>query len=168
MGVGLAASFRRMLVASFACALLGARAAWAQPSEADRLAGARALFSEALRDEEAGRLSDALQKFERVREVRDTAPVEYRIGSCNEGLGKPVAAYVAYRDAIALGQDDANSLDVVRGALDRLDALGHHVARLILVLPEGAPRTRRFGSTTLRFRTTRSPGLSPSNRAPTS
>jgi len=28
---------------------------------------------------------------------------------------------------------------VVRGALDRLDALGHHVARLILVLPEGAP-----------------------------
>jgi hypothetical protein len=139
MGIGLAANSRRVLVAFSACALLGAHAAWAQPSDTDRLVAARALFSEALRDEEAGRFADALQKFQRVRDVRDTAPVEYRIGSCNEGLGKPVAAYAAYRDAIALGQDDANNLDVVHGALDRLDALGHHIARLTLVLPEGVP-----------------------------
>jgi len=139
MGVGLAASSRRVLVAFFACAFMGAPAAWAQPADADRLAAARALFSDALRDEEAGRFPDALQKFERVREVRDTAPVEYRIGTCHEGLGKPARAYAAYRDAVALGQDDANNLDVVRGALDRLDALGHRVARLTLVLPEGVP-----------------------------
>jgi hypothetical protein len=139
MGVGLAASSRRVLVALFACALLGARTVSAQPSDTEGLAAARALFSEALRDEEAGRFADALQKFQRVREVRDTAPVEYRIGSCHEGLGHRVAAYAAYRDAVALGQDDANNLDVVRGALDRLDALGHYVARLTLVLPEGVP-----------------------------
>jgi hypothetical protein len=128
-----------MLVAFVACASFVTPAARAQPADSDRLAAARALFAEALRDEEGGRFSDALQKFTRVREVRDTAPVEYRIGSCDEGLGKPAAAYAAYRDAIALGQGDANSLEVVRGALDRLDALGPHVAQISLVLPDGVP-----------------------------
>jgi hypothetical protein len=139
MGVGLGANSRHRVVAFLACALLGARVARAQPSDADRLPAARALFADALRDEEAGKFSDALDKFERVREVRDTAPVEYRIGSCQEGLGKPAAAYAAYREAIALGQDDASNLDVVRGALDRLDTLGRRVARLTLVLSPGAP-----------------------------
>jgi hypothetical protein len=65
-------------------ALLTTRAAPAQSSDLDR---ARALFAEALSDQEAGRTAMALEKYRRVAEVRDTAQVEYRIGTCLEGLG---------------------------------------------------------------------------------
>jgi hypothetical protein len=144
MGVGLGVGTRRMLVASLACAtccLLDGQAACSQPDDAgaDSLAAARALFADGVRDEEAGRFSEALEKFLHVREVRDTAPVEYRVGSCEEGIGKSTAAYTAYRQAIALGQGDSTNLEVVRAAVDRLDALGHRVARLMLALPDGAP-----------------------------
>src|ERR1019366_8707267 len=73
--------------------------AWAQSVAAptpDPLVAARALFAEALQDEEAGRFAVALEKFERVRAVRDTASIEYRIASCHEGLGEPAEAYRAY------------------------------------------------------------------------
>src|ERR1700689_5468470 len=106
---------------------------------ADPLAPARALFAEALRDEDAQRFSDALQKFQRVRSVRDTAPIEYRIGACYEGLGQPLPALAAYREATLLGQGDPQSADVVTASLDRLQALAKHLARLTLVLPSPSP-----------------------------
>jgi hypothetical protein len=116
--------------------------AWAQAPEnssAEELAAARFLFAEALRDEQAQRFLDALQKFQRVRAVRDTASIEYRIGSCYDGIGQAVPAYEAYRDAIVLGQGDARSADVVSAAAGRLQVLTRHVARLKLALPEVAP-----------------------------
>lgn len=119
-----------------------ATSARAQPvadASADDLAAARAVFAEALRDEEAKHFVDALQKLLRVRAVRDTAPVEYRIGACHEGLAQSVAAYNAYRQAVALGQDDARTADVVRAARDRMQALNPRVARLVLALPSLAP-----------------------------
>jgi hypothetical protein len=101
----------------------------------DPLAVARALFSEALQDEEAGRFAVALAKFEQVRAVRDTASIEYRVATCHEGLGEPALAYGAYRAAIALGRDDPQSADVSVAASGRLDALGKRVARLTLLTP---------------------------------
>jgi hypothetical protein len=123
-------------------ALLLASTAHAQPpgpAGPDALATARALFSEALRDEEAGRFGDALAKFERVRAVRDTASIEYRIGSCYEGLGQPAPAYRAYLAAQALGASDPQGAEVSHAASDRLDALGRQLARLTLILPNPAP-----------------------------
>ncbi len=117
-------------------------AARAQPHASpspDPLAAARALFGEALRDEEAGRFADALEKFERVRAVRDTASIEYRIGSCYEGLGEPALAFRAYLVARALGSDDPQGADASHAASDRLDALAKHVARLTLAMPSPAP-----------------------------
>ena len=96
----------------------------ARPTGPDPLAAARALFADALHDEEAGRFADALEKFERVRAVRDTASIEYRIGSCYEGLGQPAPAFRAYLAAQALGASDPQGADVSRAASDRLDALG--------------------------------------------
>jgi hypothetical protein len=124
------------------CAALVHRGAWAQTgadSGADELAAARSLFAEALRDEEAKRFLDALEKFQRVRAVRDTASIEYRIGSCYERLGRTVAAYVAYHDATLLGRGDERSADVVKAAIERLESLATHLARLTLVLPEPTP-----------------------------
>jgi len=134
---------RRGVVASLVASALtiGVSGARAQPAAApaDPLAPARALFAEALSDEQAHRFSDALQKFQRVGTVRDTASVEYRIGTCYEGLGQPLPAFDAYRKATVLGQSDPESVDVVAAAGDRLRALGKHLARLTLVLPSPAP-----------------------------
>jgi len=115
-----------------------ARAQSAAAPTPDPLAAARALFAEALQDEEAGRFAVALEKFERVRAVRDTASIEYRIASCHEGLGEPAEAYRAYDAAEALGRQDPQSADVARAASARRDALAKQVARLTLV-PPGPP-----------------------------
>jgi hypothetical protein len=132
--------FRRVTTVAL-CVTLHAQVVRAQsagPPSGDDLAGARALFADALRDEEANRFVDALDKFQRVRAVRDTAAIEYRIGTCYEGLGRAAPAYIAYRDATVLGQDDARSADVVAAAVDRLHALAKRVGWLSLVLPGGA------------------------------
>ena len=136
---------RTALVIGFAplLVLLVATVAGAQasaPPSPDPLAAARALFGEALRDENAERFGEALEKFERVRAVRDTPSIEYRIGSCYEGLGDAVLAFRAYLAAQALGQGDPQSRDVLRAASDRLDGLAKRVARLTLVMPSpGSP-----------------------------
>ncbi len=109
------------------------------PPSGDALNQARALFAEALRDENARRYDVALDKFRRVSRVKDTAPVEYRIGSCYEGLGQWAHAYEAYRAAVEVGQGEAGSGEVVKAAQGRMDALGTRVARLTLTLPAGAP-----------------------------
>ncbi|HTB73953.1 MAG TPA: hypothetical protein VK762_11950 [Polyangiaceae bacterium] len=125
-----------------ACAALAASVASAQvpaPADPDPIAAARALFAQALGDEEAGRFALALDEFQRVRAVRDTAAVEYRIGSCYEGLGQPAPAFRAYLAAQVLGASDPLAADVSQAAADRLDALGKQVARLTLTMPSPAP-----------------------------
>jgi hypothetical protein len=111
----------------------------AEPS-ADPLVAARALFAEALQDEQSGRAAQALEKFKQVRSVRDTASIEYRIGSCQEALGQLALACASYQMAAALGKaGDPESLAVASAASARVDALSRHLARLTLVTPDGLP-----------------------------
>jgi len=105
----------------------------------DGLDAARKLFADALRDEENGDFVSALEKFGRVRSVRDTASIEYRVGTCYEGLGRPASALAAYESAIVLGEGEADSADVVRGARDRIHVVARRVARLTLRLSSLAP-----------------------------
>ena len=134
---------RTALVANFV--LLVASVARAQmpapprPDAPDALVAARLLFADALRDEDDGRFREALEKFERVRLVRDTASIEYRIGTCYEALGEAAPAFGAYATAQALGQGDPQGADVLQAATGRLDALAKYVARLRLVMPSQAP-----------------------------
>jgi hypothetical protein len=116
-----------------------ARAAPAETPNDDRLPAARALFSEALADEQAFRFALALGKFEQVRTVRDTASVEYRIASCHEGLGEAPQAYTAYRAALLLARQDPEGTELENAATERLDALAKHVGRLTLRTPDPAP-----------------------------
>jgi hypothetical protein len=139
---------RRLLVAAPLAAALSlltvasARDARGQEpvAPADPLAAARTLFADALRDENAGHFDVALDKFRRVRAVKDTAAIEYRIGSCLEGLRETAGAYGAYRASVTLGRGDASMADVVSAARTRIDALSHHVALLRLSLPDPTPR----------------------------
>ena len=103
------------------------------------LAAARQLFAQALHDEQEKRFDVALDGFRRVREVRDTAPVEYRIATCLEGLGRFAEALSAYDSAVRLSEGDAAAADVAAGSRERLDALSKRVAHLSLTLSARAP-----------------------------
>jgi hypothetical protein len=115
-----------------------ARAEDVAPKDAE-LAPARALFGEALQDELEGRLAMALEKFRRVRDVRDTAAIEYRIGLCEEGLGRLVAAGASYGSAIRLGEGDTPTQAVTAAARERLASLQQRIGHLTLNTPVQAP-----------------------------
>jgi hypothetical protein len=129
----------------FAGALLLPRIVLAQP-ELDR---ARAMFGEALADQEAKRYAVALDKFRRVAEVRDTAQVEYRIGSCLEAMGEKRAAVVAYDHAAHLGRGDAQAQDVVASANEHIATLSADLGTLgITIHGSDAPEVRVDGTPT--------------------
>jgi hypothetical protein len=109
------------------------------PRTEEELAAARRLFADALRDEEARRFEVALDAFRRVRDVRDTAPVEYRIGTCLEGLGRLTEAMSAYDGAVRLGEGDIAQADLVAGSRERADVLSKRVAHLSLTPSSHAP-----------------------------
>ena len=109
-----------------------ARAAWASPSTDAELERARALFTEALGDQDAARTQVALEKFKRVAGVRDTAQVEYRIGSCLEALGQRRAALLAYDRSARLGRGESQADDVVKAANERIAALATTMGKLAL------------------------------------
>jgi len=111
-------------------ALLFAARAQAQTPELDR---ARATFTEALADQEAGHADVALAKFRRVAEVRDTSQVEYRIGACLEALGQRRRALVAYDRSVRLGRGDAHAEDVVASANEHIATLASSMGKLALV-----------------------------------
>ena len=134
-----------------AAAWLTASSALASPSTAQpppapparteaELAAARKLFAEALRDQQEQRLDAALETFQRVRDVRDTPAVEYRIGTCLEGLGRLADATAAYDAAIHLAEGDPTAADVAAGARERNEALSKRVAHLTLTLSSHAPQ----------------------------
>jgi tetratricopeptide (TPR) repeat protein len=118
--------------------------AFAQTTDLDR---ARATFTEAMADQEAKRYAVALDKYRRVAEVRDTAQVEYRIGSCLESLGERRAALVAYDHAAHLGRGDAQAQDVVASANQHIAALATDMGKLgIVVRGSDAPDIRVDGT----------------------
>jgi hypothetical protein len=140
---------RLLSVAWLAAAMAGFAAsppARAQPepsapparTEAELAAG-RKLFAEALHDEDEGRFDVALDEFRRVLEVRDTAAVEYHIGTCLEGLGHFVDALSAYGAAAKLSDGDRAAADVAAGSRERIDSLSKRVGHLTLALSSHAP-----------------------------
>jgi hypothetical protein len=106
----------------------------------EELTAARALFGEALRDEEKNHFAAALEKFQRVAAVKETPPVRYRIGTCYEGLGRRAQAFAAYQATVRLGEGEPQGADVVQAARARMDALSKRVARLTLTLSRDAPQ----------------------------
>jgi tetratricopeptide (TPR) repeat protein len=125
-----ARSFGPLLAALVACAAFGAApSARAQTQDLD---AARQLFQEALADEKAQAYGTALEKYRRVQAVKDTANVRFRIGACQEGLGRLRAALASYDGAIHLGRGEPASRDVVAEAEKRIEALTPRMGRIAL------------------------------------
>jgi hypothetical protein len=84
-----------------------------------------------------------------VAEVRDTAQVEYRIGSCLEALGERRAAVVAFDHAAHLGRGDAQAQDVVASANEHIATLAADMGTLgITIHGADAPDVRVDGTPT--------------------
>ena len=101
----------------------------------DELAAARQVFAEALADEEHQRFGEALEKYKRVLQVRETASVRYRMGLTLEGLGRLNEAIDAHSAAVRLGGASPKDAEVARAAKARIDALEPRVAHLALQVP---------------------------------
>lgn len=109
--------FGRKGAAFFIAVAMTASATPAAAQTADELATARKWFNEALSEEAQGKCESALDKFLRVKSVKDTAPVRYRIGSCLEALGRLKEAALAYDDAVT--KSDKSQQDVANAAKER-------------------------------------------------
>jgi hypothetical protein len=127
------------LLSSASAILIAASARAETPAESPstEVGAARALFFDALREEQAHQLDDALRDFLRVRAVRDTPAVEYRIGSCEEGLGHRAAAFAAFEAAVSLAGNEPRDADVAEAARRKLDGLAPRLARVTVVTSAG-------------------------------
>jgi hypothetical protein len=133
---------RRRLGVMLAAAVvvLAARHAAAQTPE--ELAAARSLFGEALTDEEHHRYAEALEKYKRVVQVRETTSVRYRMGLTLEGLGRVNEAIESHAAAVRLAAGSPKDAEIAKASKARLEALEPRVAHLALkVTPSGTAGT---------------------------
>lgn len=106
----------------------------------EQLAAARKLFGDALEDEKRKDFAAALEKLRKVREVRDTVPVRYRIAVCLEGMGKLASARAAYQDTTKpTAYPSPDDAEIAKTATAQATALDPRIPRLSLELPREAP-----------------------------
>lgn len=128
-----------LLLSLSAGALVGATAGGARgdPS-AQELSVARDIFAQAVRDEDAGRWDDALEKLRAVARVRLTAGVRYHVALCEEHMGRLANAL----DDFTLALDEAGvekAQDVLRLVGTELADLSPRVPRITVRLVPDTP-----------------------------
>ncbi len=133
------AAISRRAFAAAACTCVSSLVAPAMAQSDDVLAAARKTFSAGVEDENAKRFAAALEEFQRVAAVRDTANVRYRIASCLEALGRRAEALTSYESAVRIGQSDASSADVLQESRERADQLDRVVAHLAIAFTPSPP-----------------------------
>lgn len=123
-----------------ACALCISAPARAQTAE--ELSRARALFGEALKDEQARSYTVALEKFERVRKVRDNAAVRYRIAACLESLGRLREARDLYATVVGEGaKPTAEDAEIQAAGRTKAQDLEKRIPTLAVRTADGAAAT---------------------------
>ena len=116
-----------------------ARAQGKPAPTADELKAARELFQDAYRDEKERRYAPALEKFERVAAVKESASVRYRVATVLGSLGRLRESRDAFR-ALAASKASlpASEQEISDSAAERAQALDRRIPRLVLQLQEGA------------------------------
>ncbi len=136
-----AACLRAALALALAVATLApAASAQTKPApSAEELQAARELFQDAYRDERERRFPQALEKFERVAAVKESAAVRYRIATVLGSLGRLRESRDAFRAlAAAKASLPANEQEISDSAAERARALDRRIPRLVLQLQEDA------------------------------
>jgi hypothetical protein len=140
LGLGLALA---VSAASSAASAQGQAAPSKGPS-ADELKAARETFQEAYKDEQEKRYTQALEKFQRVAAVKESASVRYRIGSVLESLGRLREARDAFR-ALAASKPSlpASEHEIADSAAERAHILDKKIPRVVLRLQPDSPLDTR-------------------------
>lgn len=121
-----------------AVSIVDTSAALAQSS--DELKAARELFQDAFKDEQAGRYPDALAKFRRVAQVKESTSVRYRIASVLAEMGRLREARDLFRAlAASRGALAAADQETADSAAEKALSLDRKIPKLALRLAEGAP-----------------------------
>src|SRR5512145_109373 len=105
-------------------------------AEKDELSSARAKFQQALELEQAGNYAHAVQMFREVGQVRMTPQVRYHIASCEEKLGKLVAALGGYE--LALAEAESLGPDFQKEVEERASSLRSRIPKLVIERGQGA------------------------------
>jgi hypothetical protein len=130
---------RSCLPALLALALGGGALTLAPPVRADDAEAvneARAKFQRGLELEQAGDFGGAVTLFREVGQVRMTPQVRYHIATCEEGLGKLVAALGGYE--LALAQSTDMPPDFVAEVQKAVDDLRARIPKLVIERGDGA------------------------------
>lgn len=133
---------RWVVVSALSLGVLGASVPL-RAQGADELMRARVVFADGLRDEQAHAYAPALEKFLRVKAVRDTAAVRYRIATCFENLGRlreARALFAKVTDGARPSSDDA-SIDAA--AKERVAALDARIPTVDVRIADGKPALLR-------------------------
>ena len=124
----------------------GGRGALAQQKEPspEELSAAREMFQDAYKDEQEKRFAQALEKFQRVAAVKESASVRYRIGSVLEQLGRVREARDAFR-ALAGSSENATGPNqaIAANAAERAHLLDRKIPKLVLRLQANPPADTR-------------------------
>jgi hypothetical protein len=99
---------------------------------------ARDLFLAAEKDEDDGHWADALEKLQRVAQVKRTPGVRYHTALCEEHLGRLLAALQDYRDAGVQARAE-NAADVLKLVDRRIADAAARVPHLVVVLRPDVP-----------------------------
>lgn len=104
---------------------------------ADELMRARVVFADGLRDEQAHAYAPALEKFLRVKAVRDTAAVRYRIATCYENLGRLVEARALFRKVTDGTRPSSDDASIEAAAKERVAALDARIPTVEVRVADG-------------------------------
>lgn len=108
----------------------------ASAAEKDELSNARAKFQQAVELEQAGNYAHAVQMFREVGQVRMTPQVRYHIATCEEKLGKLVAALGGYE--LALAEAESLGPEFQKEVEEKASALRARIPKLVIERGEGA------------------------------
>lgn len=116
----------------------------ATPATEQQLKAAREMFQDAYKDEQEKRYAQALDKFQRVAAVKESASVRYRIGSVLEQLGRLREARDAFR-ALAASKPNLTQpeKEIADNAAERAHLLDKRIPRLLLRLQPDPPADAR-------------------------
>jgi hypothetical protein len=135
----------RALTAAGAAAVLtmhvAPRTAFAQPT-ASEIAAATQWFEDGQALARSGRWADALEKFKKVADVKQTAEVLFSLALANSRTGHLVEAEVGFRRAIDLARQAGGKDALVRGAEEELKEVRARTPTITLTMPADAHPTR--------------------------
>jgi len=111
--------------------LLVAPLASAQDGDAARSASARALFEEGVKSADAGKWSEAADRFERALSLRDSQVIRYNLAVALSELGRLLEASEFLRQ---VSRDTAVDAQVRADAQARLDSISARISKLTVSL----------------------------------